>query len=70
VRGLSEPHLKKQWLRLRTVVDEELQTVTALDAECATLRCRLDAPPSRAAVEVRCAQTLLARAALCHLRAS
>ena len=32
VRGLEEPHLKKQWLRLRGLVAEEMEVTTALQA--------------------------------------
>ena len=32
VRGLEEPHLKKQWLRLRGLVAEELEVTAALQA--------------------------------------
>jgi hypothetical protein len=59
VRGLSDPALKKQWLRLRAVVEEELDAVAALEAECAALRGCPDAQPrmhceaqSRAAPDV------------------
>ena len=43
VRELSDAPLKKQWLRLRTVVADELEAVAALEAECAALRCQAEA---------------------------
>jgi hypothetical protein len=37
-RDVGEPQLRKQWLRLGTVVSDELEAVAALEAECAALR--------------------------------
>jgi len=48
VRGLSEPHQKTQWLRLRAAVAAELEAVTALEVACAPPPAPANQPPPAA----------------------
>lgn len=48
VRGLSEPHQKTQWLRLRAAVAAELEAVTALELACAQPPAPANQPPPAA----------------------